>query len=521
VSVGGATWDAAGTLDAGINTFDFADVTEVGIDRPFNHGWWTYTPSVDTDVTVDSTGTVMGSPDITNVVMVAYTGATEGAKVEVASNVTVLNGVITFTAAAGVTHHILVGTYHSTGDTVTQYVLDVTEVDASGPPPTPTVQHRTGWQTGLRDDDRNWLIVSRGNLTLDNIDTNEFNTQDWYQDVIVPSTVSRRGDYTANEVLGGFDPISAESCVIDHARFGDEDAQYWNTTTTEIDDTGEPVCRPLLPGAAIEHTDTGQPVSHASEYGNSDLFVNAHFSATVMSRAHGVWLKPIFDHLTQRGVLPDPDPSADGSGVPVAYQPFATLEWEGDLELVAVQLGVDDVPPDLSYPDPTSLPETSLLAVDVNPTVRPSYAAGAWGGWPKGFPPGVPPEEPELMADGSTPKPFLTYYEPGDGSPGWTTYDNLDDTAKLFDPATEEPDIVVTTWTSGAHDGWSGTDVSESNPYGVAVKVTLRSPRYRWVWEAPATPVTRQHPRDDGRGLSAGPRLYPASKAQRIYGGHR
>lgn len=33
-------------------------------------------------------------------------------------------------------------------------------------------------------------------------------------------------------------------------------------------------------------------------------------------------------------------------------------------------------------------------------------------------------------------------------------------------------------------------------------------------------PVTRQFPRDDGRGLSAAPRLYPPSKSQRVVGGH-
>lgn len=33
--------------------------------------------------------------------------------------------------------------------------------------------------------------------------------------------------------------------------------------------------------------------------------------------------------------------------------------------------------------------------------------------------------------------------------------------------------------------------------------------------------VTRQHPRDDGRGHSSGPRLYPPTKAQRIFGGYQ
>lgn len=35
-----------------------------------------------------------------------------------------------------------------------------------------------------------------------------------------------------------------------------------------------------------------------------------------------------------------------------------------------------------------------------------------------------------------------------------------------------------------------------------------------------STPVTRQYPRDDGRGLSSAARLYPTPKSQRIVGGH-
>jgi hypothetical protein len=56
---------------------------------------------------------------------------------------------------------------------------------------------------------------------------------------------------------------------------------------------------------------------------------------------------------------------------------------------------------------------------------------------------------------------------------------------------------------------------------------TLRPPPYQWVYadsEEPAPvieAVTRLHPRDDGRGMSSAPRLYPPTKADRLVGGYQ
>lgn len=42
-----------------------------------------------------------------------------------------------------------------------------------------------------------------------------------------------------------------------------------------------------------------------------------------------------------------------------------------------------------------------------------------------------------------------------------------------------------------------------------------------WITESVDDTVVRQHPRDDGLGMSSAPRLYPPPKAQRIVGGYQ
>jgi hypothetical protein len=53
----------------------------------------------------------------------------------------------------------------------------------------------------------------------------------------------------------------------------------------------------------------------------------------------------------------------------------------------------------------------------------------------------------------------------------------------------------------------------------LALRLSLRARRYRWVYERPQ--VTRQYPRDDGYGLVGGPRLYPPPRRGRVFGGQQ
>jgi len=72
---------------------------------------------------------------------------------------------------------------------------------------------------------------------------------------------------------------------------------------------------------------------------------------------------------------------------------------------------------------------------------------------------------------------------------------------------------------------------SSANPYNhtidhassasgqwLMVRAAWRLPRFRWYRNR--APVIRQNPRDDARGLSSAPRLYPPSKSRRLFGGY-
>lgn len=65
--------------------------------------------------------------------------------------------------------------------------------------------------------------------------------------------------------------------------------------------------------------------------------------------------------------------------------------------------------------------------------------------------------------------------------------------------------------------GYSIGGLSADN---VAMTYTLRPPRHRFVFErAPSPPITRVHPRDDGRGTAAAARVWPPARSQQ--GGSR
>lgn len=128
---GGASWDDAGSLEVGSgNSFDPTS-TLAGLARPYFPGWWSFTAGADALVTIDTLSSV-GDPDVMDTIVSVFSGADEGSSVLVAENddagTSTLSSV-TFKATSGTTYHVRVGTYDDDGDTVTAYVVTMTQLE--------------------------------------------------------------------------------------------------------------------------------------------------------------------------------------------------------------------------------------------------------------------------------------------------------------------------------------------------------------------------------------------------------
>jgi len=147
VSDGGATWDTAGelTLDAD-NHFAFADVTEAGSDSPYNHAWWTYTPTASGFLNLDTFRTEATDLAAADTQIEIFTGTTDGDKVDVDGGFNddapsgeqppgaMYLSKLSAPLQGGTTYHILVGTYGVDGGGVTSYGLNASFTASSGPP---------------------------------------------------------------------------------------------------------------------------------------------------------------------------------------------------------------------------------------------------------------------------------------------------------------------------------------------------------------------------------------------------
>lgn len=76
---------------------------------------------------------------------------------------------------------------------------------------------------------------------------------------------------------------------------------------------------------------------------------------------------------------------------------------------------------------------------------------------------------------------------------------------------------------SGMYPGWlaDGPAVVSARFNGNYTDRTFTIYELRVLVEVDSLPVTRLHPRDDGRGLSSAPRIHPPPKARRIVGGYQ
>lgn len=449
---GGATWDTAGTLDVGSgNTFDVAGATESTIFD--NQAWWVYVPSVSQRVDVTVT-------DPERVGWSLYTGATEADKTFV--TVHGFDGDFTgiYYLHAGVTYHLVSGAYDG-GDSPAAYQVIVTTTTLAASP----------WNAALRDRDDNQLVVSRGELAAEN--TDEFSWgPTWFNDVYglpLRSPRRREGNWGALQALGGPLVTGAEGCTVNHAKWGDYGSEGgWDGTCTSLSPAGSFVAHAVNDATTVswdtqKNDSPGGPVADVVD-------------AQIFARALPFWFAAVRDHLEERGTLPFPDPVADG------YPADSEIEWEGDLELLQIELAGDQTTPPAAAGGAYDISVRYMLRRKYTP----SYLGGdpltglVWTDWRYG----------SIDEWDETQKTDLQFSY-SEGTPEWVVVDEVvggtdgwGNLAAVFD---EPPDEVAAIALEYSISGSMDFTSSYSRDAMIAVRYTLRSPRYRWVYEGPTT----------------------------------
>lgn len=509
MSVGGPTVGTAGPLTiGGSNTFDVADATYAGGTTPFSRGWWTITPTVPMLISLNVSDSEWVGPafhlrqevwqDIT-------TDDVDGTRLAFTN---LLTSTLTFTALAGVTYHILVGTFAPEVDdtVVTRYHLTATAVSGA----------HTSWRTTFQDRDDNVLITSFGDLALDNWPEFVGLSDDMWPGLTGPG---RLGDYLIQETLpgraNGHLAIDAAPCAWSHALWGDIDSQLWNTSTTDPVDGGTPVCRPLIDGAADAVGGLG--VNYSLSHSAGAPLISGSADAKIRMSGRGLWLKQILTELIahsptnhQRGVLPMSLAVPGDDGVPLDYIGPAFIEWEEP----TVSFETFEVTGDIdSRPAADTVAEGNGIVFFLNDKLGPFHVGGEFvDAWQKGLP-------GEWTEEVGHPHRMIDY---DDGDPVWTELDEftgLDwDDLRDYD-AGDPPDVPYGACMSIVFTGMPDLNTSAGNNSDLAVRVTLRSPRYRWVYFPTHAPAPRRviQRRKDGL-VGSGERTRGRSSAERTIG---
>jgi hypothetical protein len=474
VGYGGATWDTAGTLTLGAdNTFDIADTT-LDTDGVYDQAWWKFTPTVLARVTL--TASSYGFLKV-------YTGASFAAKVEIDYREQDGDPALAlFDVAPGVEYHVLMGRGQFDDPLVT-YTITWAQTALTTSP----------WFDDLQDDPDNYVIVTDGDLRLENPNADfagsVFSRPEWMNDV-VKGGQAREGDYRAQEEIDLDPPIlSAEDCVVSHAYAGDRDAITW--------DTGVCPTIPLDATAATEsqQTSTVWSLEHAPSIG----LVSGHVYGVASGPSYGLWLLPPRDSLPPWGALYITAPNPVDYDLPAD----ATIEWEGETPDL---LGVELADGDPATSGSSDYPNKWVL----NSSRGPEWVDGFTTEWRIGA--------VDAPSPGTDDRPWMTFdYEDGDVS--WNAVPGTD--AGWREAWTEDYGTFADSADSVLV-AWPGTLPSGFGEWGrlarPAVKFTLRARRFRFVYEG--SPVVRQCPRDDVRGTSSAPRLWPPSKSRRLAGGY-
>jgi hypothetical protein len=443
VASGGATWDDAGVLDVGSgNTFTVADAT---VDDYFDdQAWWTFT------VTSPSRVDLASSPHSN---FALFSGALE-ADAELVAAIEADGS-----EAAGVTAYYLLpaGTYHLV-------------VGVFGTPPTtytvtyaPRLTGSSPWNDALSNDP-------------DNVVTITDDESDWAGDVIRLGSY-RIGDATYSEEVGEVWDSNAKDCAINHALWGNQISQLWDGS-----------CPALFEGPADLEILGGSSVSYDYSEGTAFPWPFIPNSARMIVRtlSWGIWLKPVEENLPPFGVLVAPNP------VDYGYPADAVIEWESPtVDLIGLEIadraGTLGDDPDSRYA--------------VNYNRQPTYNGGDdWDAWALGGLPGTPIPSPP-WSDGPE---DTTAYFPSEGvSDVDKTRYPLDVPADGFDSLAQ--DYVNDSYDYGVIAGPAEAfsertlNADRTAAVGITLYVQVRSPRFRFIYDAPPIiPPRRIDGRSDG-----------------------
>jgi hypothetical protein len=474
---GGATWETAGDLDfGGSNTFDRADATETDANVA-HQAWWTFTPTVRGRVTFDTFGSTPSSADLTADIYSSDEFPLPPGSPEWEFDDEGGPGVDwlpagSFDVRAGVTYHFVVPCYDEFEDLGDTYSLTATL----------TPYTATSWNSSHRDRDGNEVIISPGWDGYGELQAPYDTTPSWFAQVIQGGT-GREGTYAATEAFGiGADPVSgAADCVWEHAMHGDRGSQFWNGSGSVFDDVSGGLCVPLGVGTVDGLNGPGSHEWSAVDTGGIELDT-AH--ATVHLGSRQLFVRPVRDNVGPEGFLEvEADPIEDG--VPLEFADEAVLEWETEyVDLVAVHLTGDA--PDRSVPDFT---DGSVWALrdDIQPTWVEDDVLSAFEKGAPGIHNGYRDQRIEF---GYVNGDVLTWTEVTGlvtGADGW-------DDVKTELPGPPDEVIIFGTAVGMGVVPPTLEDTYAPN-YDVAVRITVRSPRYRWVYLGPPVAVASVAPR--------------------------
>ena len=317
----------------------------------------------------------------------------------------------------------------------------------------------TGWIADLQDNDENWVVVPGSDLNLQN---NYPDTLPWMENCVRTGS-RRKGDYTIQEVLDGPWGTAARDCAITHATYG----------ARNITLLWAGVC-PTLPAGTAELELIGNSGVTYHYSSNPGAFPAGADSAhmTVTTVAYGIYLQPVIENLTERGVLSFPDPETYGAPAD------ATITWEED-QVTVWKVEIAD-----AAGQPGSDPD-SRYAVNYN--LQPDFASGSWGAWTLGFLPGTPLAGQPSALFASEPVDHAGKTWHGLTVPATITQDYLND----------RYDYGVAAGPSEAF-GERVLNATRTASTGLIVKVYVRSPRFKFDWGLPSIPPRRIFGRSDG-----------------------
>jgi hypothetical protein len=441
VASGGATWDDAGVLDIGSgNTFTVADAT---VDDLFDdQAWWTFT------LTSPSRVDLISSPHSN---FALFGGALEADAVlvdAIEADGTEAAGVTAYYLLAPGTYHLVVGVF---GTPPTTYTVTYT----------PRLTGSSPWNSDLSNDPTNVVTITD-------------DEPEWPGDVIRLGSY-RTGDVTYQETLGGPWDTGAEDCAIQHALWGSQFGDLWDGS-----------CPTPTTGTADLELTGGSSVSHQFSSHTGLPFISDTAHITVRTLSWGIWLKPVEENLPPFGVLTAPNPEDYG------YPADAVIEWESPtVDLIGLEIadraGTLGDDPDSRYA--------------VNYDKQPSFTGGDFNAWQLGTLPGGPLAVVPDWADG--PEDYsVAFSSEGVDDVDKTRYP-LDVPADGFDSLTQDYvndtyDYAVIAGPAEAF-GIGTLNADRTAAVGITLYVQVRSPRFRFIYDAPTgIPPRRIFARSDG-----------------------